>query len=70
MYHVQTKYPCNRRENELKSLLKNLKNHKCSFNPTPSLYKISRSNYTPMDFFINLSNDYTTSWVLNILTQL
>jgi hypothetical protein len=54
MYHVQTDFPCNRRANEL---AKFIKNHICSLDPTPSIYKILRTNslylsYTKKEKFL------------------
>jgi hypothetical protein len=43
-YHVQTEFLCNHSANELTKFIKNLKKLGCSFDPTPFIYKISRSN--------------------------
>jgi hypothetical protein len=42
---VQTEFPCNHRTNELTKFIKESeKNHRCSIDSTPFIYKVSRSN--------------------------
>jgi hypothetical protein len=41
---MQTEFSYNYRINKLTKFIKNLKNYICSLDPTPSIYKILRSN--------------------------
>jgi hypothetical protein len=44
-YLVQTEFPCNHSANEQTKFIKKLKKfHRCSFDPTSSIYKVSRPN--------------------------